>query len=504
MKTKKKLVFNTSSQYGKPRLSLLRSIISSFVLAGTLTSFVLTTSVEATTELELPSLGGAPGGGIISPSQERELGQRWQRMFRSQIPTSTDPFLQNYIENLVQKLSTYSDMEDKRVDVLVIENPTLNAFAVPGGVMGVHTGLLIYAKTEEQFASVIAHELAHLSQHHYARQLSKQRDNSIPNMAAMLASILVAVTAGGEAGMAAIATTQAVMVDQQLRFSRELEQEADRIGMRTIVNANYDPYSMPEMFEQMLYASRFSRRPPEFLITHPLTESRVSDSKQRAQQYPRKPLMPDLEYNLLKVRVELLHESNTAFAAKHFADDLAQKSESVIVSRYGLALAQLKMNQPAQAKTTLAPLLESHPDNLFFILAMAEIESEMGASKQAIARLEAPLGKFKDHHPLNIKMAEILMKDGQYDKAEKLLDAHSKRRPKDDYVWYLLAETHGLAGHILQVHIARTEYFMLNGLFDKAENQIRNGLVLAKDDPRTTNKLEQRLKDVRKMRRETL
>ena len=135
---------------------------------------------------------------------------------------------------------------------------------------------------------------------------------------------------------------------------------------------------------------------------------------------------------------------------------------------------------------------------------MAEIETELGDTKHAIARLQTSLDQYKDNHPVNIKMAEILMRDGQYDKAEILLDTHSKRRPKDDYVWYLLAEIHGLAGNILQVHIARTEYFMLNGLFDKAENQIRNGLTLAKGDARSTRKLEQRLKEVRRMRRETL
>ena len=458
----------------------------------------------ALNEIQLPSLGGGTGGGIISPAQERELGQRWQRAYRSQIPTSTDPFLQNYIENLVQKLSIYSDLEDKRVDVLVIENPTLNAFAVPGGVMGVHTGLLNYAKNEEQFSSVIAHELAHLSQHHYARQLSEQRDNNIPNMAALLGSILLAVTAGGDAGIAAIATTQAVLLDQQLRFSRELEQEADRVGMKTMVRANYDPYSMPEMFEEMLYASRFSRRPPEFLLTHPLTESRVSDSKQRAQQYPRKPPVSSLEYQLLKARIRLLHESNTVFTLKYFTEQLAREPETDIINRYGLAITQLKMHNAAEAKKTLSPLLERYKSNLFFIIAMAEIETELGDTKHAIARLQTSLDQYKDNHPVNIKMAEILMRDGQYDKAEILLDAHSKRRPKDDYVWYLLAEIHGLAGNILQVHLARTEYFMLNGLFDKAENQIRNGLTLAKGDARSTRKLEQRLKEVRRMRRETL
>lgn len=464
---------------------------------------LISRNATAISELQLPVLGDASAG-IISPSQERELGQRWQRMFRSQVPTSTDPFIQLYIESLVKRLSTYSDIEDKRIDVLVVEDASLNAFAVPGGVMGVNTGLFNYAQTHEQFASVIAHELAHLSQRHFARRLGEQRDNSIPNMAALLASILIAVTAGGDAGVAAIAVTQAAMVDQQLRFSRQMEQEADRVGMTTMVRADYDPYAMPDMFEQMLHASRFQRRPPEFLLTHPLTSSRVSDSKQRAQQYPRRPTKENLEYQLLKTRAELMHESNTQATATRFANALEGYSGNTLPNRYGLALAQLKQNRPKEAKQTTQALLSVQPDNVYFISLMAEIEAEMGEFNQAIERLNEPLKTYTDHHALNIKLAEILMKAGQYTQCETLLNVHSKRRPKDDYIWYLLAETHGLAGNILQVHTARTEYFILNGLYDKAENQIRNGLALAKKGDRDFSKLEQRLRDVRKMRRETL
>ena len=159
---------------------------------------ILQTPIQAN-DLNLPDLGGASGG-LISASQEYELGQQWQRVFRARMRTTSDPFIQTYTENLIKSLARYSDLKDKRLDIIVAENPTLNAFAVPGGVVGVHTGLFRYAETEQQFASVMAHELAHLSQRHFARQIDEQKNKSVQNLATLLASVLVLATAGGDAG----------------------------------------------------------------------------------------------------------------------------------------------------------------------------------------------------------------------------------------------------------------------------------------------------------------
>jgi len=467
-----------------------------------LSTFSISNKLQAS-ELKLPDLGSA-GGGLVTPSQEFELGQRWLRLYRSQVRTSSDPFIQSYVESMVRRLARYSDLEDKRLDILIAENPTLNAFAVPGGIVGVHTGLFTYAQNEEQFSSVVAHELGHLSQRHYARSLEQQKSNSIPNLAALLGSILIAATAGGDAGLAAIATTQAVAIDKQLRFSRQMEQEADRIGMATMIKAKLDPHAMADMFDQMLKASRFQRRPPEFLLTHPLTESRVSDAKSRAQPYPKTRRTYQREYQLLKARVDILHENNTQYLVNTYANFVKEDVGDKQVNRYALALSYLKLHEAKKAEEALQKTFDDEPNNPYYLVAMSEIYAEQGRFKEAIALLKKPLTKFPDHHPANIKLAEVYLKGGFYSEAEKLLQAHSLRRPNDDYVWYLLAEVHGLTGKILDVHIARAEYFLLNGLYNKAEIQIRNGLNLAKDDRRLQLRLEKKLKLVRKRKRETL
>ncbi len=475
----------------KAILTAILTLVSPFLLPG---------SPTHAADVVLPDLGDASSG-LITPRQEFELGQKWLRMYRSQVLTSSDPFLQMYIEDLIRKISYSSEVDDKRLDIVVVDNPTLNAFAVPGGVIGVHTGLFTYADTEDQFSSVLAHELAHLSQRHFARRVADQKEKSIPTMAAMLASILIAVTAGGDAGVAAISATQAAAIGSQLSFSRQMEQEADRIGMETMVRSGKDPFAMSAMFENMLKASRFSRRPPEFLLTHPLTESRVSDALLRAQQYDKKYYSQNKDFYFSKVRAQLAHEKNLQFSIRHFEDRLKDETSAKDAVTYGLALAQTRAGKLNEAEKSLAPLLKAQPDNIYFIVAQAEIDAERKDFDSATQKIAEKLATMPKHHALNIRYAEILMKASRYQECEQLLKAHSKRRPKDDYVWYLLAEVHGLAGNIFDVHTARAEYFLLNGLYDKAIIQLKNARNLVdKKDKHSIAKLDQRLMHARNLK----
>ncbi|WNO09844.1 M48 family metalloprotease [Teredinibacter sp. KSP-S5-2] len=462
---------------------------------------LLSLPVSSSTEVELPDLGQS-GGGMLTLAQEYELGQKWLRVYRSHIPTSTDPFLQDYVEQTILNLARYSALEDKRLDVLVIENPAINAFAVPGGVIGVHTGLFKYAENQYQFSSVLAHELAHLSQRHYSRRLEAQKDAQIPTLAAIIASILLSATAGGDAGIAAISATQAAAMSNQLSFSRQMEREADRVGMETLVRSGADPSAMPDMFEEMLKITRYQRRPPEFLLTHPVTESRVTDSKLRAQKYQTQPQFASLEYLLLKARTNLLHEHNPHKAVRIFESMLESKVTPVEPAKYGLALAYTRTREFAKAQELLTELLKGDSKNFFYIIAQSKLWSEEEQFQKAVKPLEALLKDYPRNHPLNVSLAEIYMQAGKYEQCQQLLERHVERRPKDDYVWYLLAEVHGLAGDILEVHRARAEYFMLNGLPDKAEIQLKNALKLVDSDKYTRAKIEQRLKDARDMKKD--
>lgn len=446
-------------------------------------------------EVDLPNLGDTSSI-MISPVQEKILGQRWLRAYRSQVPTSSDPLIISYLENLFGQLIPHSQLDEKRVDLVVVENNTLNAFAVPGNIIGVHTGLLMYAKTENQLAAVLAHEMGHLSQRHYARRLEQQKKMMMPMLAGMLAGLVLAANSNSDAGMAAIMGTQAAAQQASLAFSRQNEQEADRIGMQTMVEAGLDPHAAADMFEQMVRANRLNRRPPEYLLTHPVSETRVADARNRAQQYARKPYDDNLEFQLMRTRVRVEAEETPQIAARMFKSELDKESNYPDASRYGWALSLTEASQFDAARDALAPLLEKEPDRITYQIMRADIEIAAERYKAALEILETQLKQHPDNYPLTIRHAEALMKAGIYQQCADILERYSRKRSNDDYVWYLLAEVNGLAGNILGVHEARAEYFILNGVYDRAQIQLRNALKLTKNNSYRTALIEERLKYV--------
>ena len=226
----------------------------------------------------LPSLGD-PMSAVVSSAQERKLGQGFLRTLRNQAPVLDDPIMQEYLEHLTYKLVSNSQLDDRRLDLIIIDSPTLNAFAVPGGIIGIHDGLFKYAETEQELAAILAHEIAHLSQRHYARGVEAQQKSSTLTMAGVLTSILVMTTVGGEAGSALLSAVQGVSTSDQMRHSRAREAEADRIGINTLIEAKMNPRAMAYMFEHLDKTMRYnSESIPEFLRSHPVTQSRIADA----------------------------------------------------------------------------------------------------------------------------------------------------------------------------------------------------------------------------------
>ncbi len=452
-------------------------------------------AAAALAEIELPVLGDTSSA-LISPVQEKLLGQRVLKAYRSQVPTSSDPLVIDYLENLIYRLLPYSQLEDKHIDLVVVRNDSLNAFAVPGGIIGMHTGVFNYAKTENQLAAILAHEMGHLSQRHYARRLEQQKNMMLPMLAGMLAGLVLAANSNGDGGMAAIMATQAATQAASLRFSRENEQEADRIGMQTMYQAKLDPYAASDMFEEMLHASRSSRRPPEYLLTHPVTERRVADARNRAMAHPRQAYPDNLEFQLMRSRIRFELEESPQTAIKRFKNELEGDNLSPDASRYGLTLAYSAAGQFDAARATLKPLLDKDPTRITYLIMNADIDIAAERFKPALELLETQLKQSPESYPLNIRYAEASMKAGQYKQSAELLERYSRKRKNDDYLWYLLAEVNGLNGDILGVHEARAEYFIANGIYDKAQIHLRNALRMSKGQFQRTAILEERLKYV--------
>ena len=455
-------------------------------------------------DIELPSLGDASSA-TVSPAVERKIGDAWLRMFRGQVKTVQDPLLQDYLEHVVFDLATHSQLPEAKLHVVVVDNQTINAFAVPGGVVGLHNGLMTSAMHEDELASVISHELAHLSQRHYARSVEEARRNAIPNMLMLLGSLVVAATASGQGGMAAIAAGQAAIQQQQLRFSRANEREADRIGMLTLVDAGYDADGMPRMFTRMLESVRYNtRRPPEFLLSHPVTESRVADAKNRARNMPNhgEGRVDSDDFSLMQARVRVGFDETPGYAIKRFRAEIEKDGGLSVGNRYGLVLALTRASEFEAARKELAPLLRDKPESIPIAIAAADLDLQSGHLTDAEERLQSQLALNPGNHPLTMALSDTLQREGKPAEAETLLVAHVKAYPGDPLVWYSLAEVHGLAGHVLDVHRARAEYFILNGALDQAERQLGYALNLAEGSFTDTAGIQARIADIRAMREE--
>ncbi len=429
----------------------------------------LVLSLQAKAESPLPEIGGG-GYGIISLQQEHRLGQAWARILRGSAKLHDDALVSQYIEDLTWSLVTHSELQDKRLEVIVLDNPTMNAFAAPGGIIGVHTGLLLTAENEAQLASVLAHELAHLSQRHFAAQLEEDRRNRPLFIASLLGSILLSA-ANTEAGVAGIQASIGASAANKLSFSRQNEREADYIGLQTLTRTGYAPQAMANMFMQLQKQARFSPVPPEFLLTHPVTQSRISDAQDRAASLKGDALKRDtVAFNIAKIRVQVHHSKDLKTLIKGLKKLRAKRNTDIL--RYALAYAAIKDGQLDLAKRNISSFSAAFSKEISSRFLKAELLLAEEQYPQAVSTLKNLLDIYPGHHAISYAYAEALLKTGQPAKASKIYQALVENNPKDSRAWYLLAESYGLEGNVTGVHEARIEYFLLTADVDSALKQV--------------------------------
>jgi predicted Zn-dependent protease len=443
---------------------------------------------------DLPSLGDASSS-IVSPQQEYQLGRAWLSMLRGQVSQLSDPQLKDYVETSVYRLAETSQVQNPRLEFILINSRELNAFAAPGGIVGVNGGLFLNAQNESEYAAVLAHELAHLSQRHFARGIEAQQRMQVPMLAAMLAGIVIAAAGAGDAGIATIAGTQAAAIQEQTRFSRSNEQEADRIGVINLEKAGYDPRAMPNMFERLMRQYRFDAKPPEFLLDHPVTESRIADTRNRAEQEKPGGKTDSLAYQLMRARVALYYEESSGLQAKRFRAELDENPKSDY-ARYGLAIAQIKGSQLNDARETLKPLLAKDPNNIPYNLAQAEIDVANSKLADAQQRIDRMRTLYPDNYPLNQARIDLLLKQSKPADAEKGLEQLLKSRPGDPDVWNLVADVRGLSGNMIGSNQARAEYFALTGDYKQAQQQLEYAKRRANNNFQLASRIDARQREL--------
>ena len=379
----------------------------------------------------LPTLGDYSSASI-SLSGEYSLGRIWLSMYRGSTKEHSDPLMRTYLEDLIYRLSETSEVRDRRFEFIILEDKTINAFAAPGGIIGINLGMFLNTEKEGELASVMCHELAHLSQRHYAR--SQNKVSPLANALMVLGSIAVAAASRNPE---AILIAPAAMQQMSINFTRSNEKEADRIGFNNLVKAGFNPDDMTMMFQRM--QSKYQNEDSEqfsYLMTHPLPSERLSDMRIRADSLKKNvqdSFRDNIDFYFMQKRAEIWANKDLKKLIRNYKKD--QKSEIKNISysgSYGLSFAYKNL-------------------------------------------------KDFDKYSASILLADAYIRNEQSELAEKLLKDLSKERQTDPNIWYKLAEAQGLSGNILELHRSRAEFFILTGRHDAAVFQLKEALSLSQN-----------------------
>ncbi len=433
-------------------------------LASVFATLMLAAVCAPAQEARLPDIGSSAGT-VLAPAQQREYGRMLLSQLRHYNYVLEDPLIDGWLTATGNRLGAASDQPRQEFTFFMMRDRSINAFATLGGYIGMNAGLVLAAESEDEVAAVLAHEVAHVTQSHVLRGVERAQRDQIPMLLAMLGAIAVAQSSGssssGDAAMAAIASAQGLALQRQIDYTRSNESEADRLGIRTLARSGYSPDAMASMFERMQAVSRTNQggereRLPDYLKTHPITTTRISEARQRAEQMrggsvtattstpdgsrservpleapagpaaatiaSDHPLLPaslrlpleglaadddGLRFAMARERLRVL-SANTATAAVREYEQMRRGGRLDDARRYGLALARFRASDPAAAARDLRELLEEHPGNLWLSLGLAEAEAKAGRTAQADARMEALVSRMPRDPAVALTYAGIL------------------------------------------------------------------------------------------------
>ncbi len=484
------------------------SLLSRLVLSFLLFAAPLPSAWSLDTELpenigspdvtDLPDLGNSAGA-LITPKRERDLGKAFMRSVRRSEKVMEDPLLTDYVQSLGQKLVNNSSAKGTPFSFFLIDEPQINAFAGPGGYIGIYTGLLLTTETESELAAVLAHEIAHVTQQHLLRAWESTSQMSIPSAAILLAAIVLGATVGGDAAAAAAVGGQAALIQKQINFTRANEQEADRVGIDILAESGYEPRAMPSFFSRMGKANRvYASKLPEFLMTHPVTTNRTADALGRAEQYSYKQTADDLRYHLARITLQQQAMPTPQEAIQEFESMLKDgryRSEAAV--HYGIALAHLRAKQFDDAAAALDELMRSHPNTIEFIVSRSEVDARRGKGADALRRLSAAIDKHPGSYALNIAYAETALAQGQPANASQKLQSFLDFRDEEPRVYQLLARAAGDQDKQALGHQYLSEYYYWIGDLESAILQLEIALKRPELNFYESSKLESRLAELR-------
>ena len=427
-------------------------------------------------EVNLPDIG-SPADAALSKNDEARLGRAIMAQIRKSGQVVEDPLVTEYVNDIGHRIAAQANNDGIHdFTFFVIDNPVVNAFALPGGFIGVHTGLLEATRNEDELAGVLAHEVSHVTQRHIARSIHASQRQSLMSMAIMLGAVLAAAAGGSsDAVQGAIAVAQGTAAQQQINFTRSNEYEADRVGISALANAGFDPQGMASFFEVISRSNRpMDQRLPEFLRTHPVSSARIAEARSRAREYSPVHTNDTVNYGIARVRILVDSKDTSEEAVRYFEREAYEYQSDV--ERYGRAVAYLRDGRNTEANRIFEELANKDPGVIAYHIGLADSQLAMEAIDESVDTFERARQLFPRNVPLIIHYAEALLKLGYAKKAhEILLDLLNNVPPTPQQV-RLIARAAIDAGEIAEAHYYMAEYRFMIGDLVGGVNFLRQAL----------------------------
>lgn len=442
-------------------------------LRSTLTAILMALCLPAAAEVSLPDIGD-PASTLITPAEEGRFGEELLREFRRALPLIDDPLIESYIESLGSRLVATAPDARGRFRFIVVRDPGINAFAAPGGIIGVNTGLIVAARSEAELAAVLAHEIAHVTQRHLARMYAQATQMDFATGLAVLAGI-IASTQNPQLGQATVATAMAASQQARLNHSRANEQEADRVGIAVLTAGGYDARAMPDFFERMMELNRHNPdAAPEYLRTHPVTTARIADTRARAEQYGRISPRDERNFALAQARAYALTLS-PAEAIGGLREGRVAGGDPV-ARAYGEAVAKLRGGRGDEATRELVRLARQHPNDPFIAIPHAEALARSGKLQNALDELSLLSDLYPGYPPVALARARVLMQAGRPAEALSVLERALAQDAERPSLHKLKSEAAAADGRTALAHETMADYYHLHGQYSLELEQIELAL----------------------------
>ncbi len=454
----------------------------------------------------LPDLGDVSQS-ELSPLQERRLGESIMREIRADRSYSDDAEITDYLNALGYRLVAASPDSRQEFNFFLILDPQVNAFALPGGFIGVNSGLLLTAQSESELAGVLSHEIAHVTQRHIARMLSQQKQSQLTTLAALAIAILAA-RSNSDVSQAAIAASQASSVQSSLNFSRDNEREADRVGFQILDHAGFDAQAMAVFFERMQRSTRFyETSAPSYLRTHPLTTDRIADMQNRAQNLPYRQVPDSLEFQLMRAKLKAAQDSPRESVA-FFEESLRERKYlSEAASRYGLVAALIRAKAYARASKELQALRKAVRSSPIIDTLAAQLYRAAGDNESALRTYREALKNYPGYRALIYDYADALLRNRQPAEALKLVESRLQYTLSDYRLYQLQAQCYAALDKRLPYHRALAEAHYRRGNIPAAIEQLVLAQKSGDGDFYQQSSVDARLRELRvidsEMRKET-